>query len=86
MAKNKIHIDEIIARELARQERSVNWLARKLGKDASNFHKQLHNNFMDANLLWNIADALDYDVFSALSTKFQQRKTTIKQIDGENKP
>ncbi|GHT33671.1 hypothetical protein FACS189434_08370 [Bacteroidia bacterium] len=82
MAKNNIHIDDIIVQELAKQERPVNWLARKLGKDTSNFHKQLRNNFMDINLLWDIADTLNYDIFAALSVKFQKRPP----INGKNIP
>jgi hypothetical protein len=74
MDKNKIPIDELIIRELKRQERPVNWLARKLSKDTSNFHKKLHNNFLDINSLWEIAEALDYNIFSDLSEKFKNRK------------
>lgn len=58
-----IHIGKLIEAELRRQERSVNWFARKLYCDRSNIYDIFRRENIDVNLLLRISTVLNHDFF-----------------------
>jgi hypothetical protein len=57
----KIHIGDMIRQKLKDEERSVEWLAKKIGKDPSNFRKTLRKKSIDSELLGRISEILKCD-------------------------
>jgi hypothetical protein len=63
----KIHIGEEIRQQLKEQERSIRWLAQKVGCDQSNLNKKLQCSSIDTGLLSEISKVLEVDFFMKLS-------------------
>ena len=63
----ELHIGKMVAAELDRQGRKVEWLARQIPCDKSNAYKMLKRPDMDLSLLFRISRILDHDFFADLS-------------------
>lgn len=61
------HIGSIIKEELAKQERTVSWFARKLSCDRSNVYKLFRRSTIDTELLLRISQILGRDFFQYYS-------------------
>ncbi|MBR4918012.1 MAG: helix-turn-helix domain-containing protein [Bacteroidales bacterium] len=59
------HIGHAIKAELARQGRSITWLARQIGYTRENLYKIMRREWIYTDVLFKICDALDYDFFKA---------------------
>lgn len=66
--KIMIDIGEKIKEELERQERSVSWLAQKLGCHRTVVYRLLGRNSIDTALLRKISSILGHDFFEDYST------------------
>ena len=60
-------IGTLIKEELAKQERSVSWFARKLSCDRSNIYRLFQKHSIDTALLARISVILQRDFFKELS-------------------
>lgn len=70
-----IDIGAIILEKLKEKERSVAWLARKIGKDKDNLNKTLKNsNFIYYDLVFQISKALDENFFDYGTQKLNETK------------
>ena len=65
---NKIHIGDIIKQKLKEKERSITWLANKMGYTRSSIGKMLKQEHIHAELLLRISHILEYDFFVHYST------------------
>ena len=73
---NKIDIGEYILQRLKEKERTVMWLAQKIGCDESNLRKILKNSsYIHFDLIYHISKALEEDFFAYGSQK-------LKEIEG----
>lgn len=70
------HIGHLIKAELARQGRTVTWLAAQLKCSRQNVYGIFENRWIYSDTLLKISDALDYDFFKCYSDYRNQRKTT----------
>ena len=62
------HIGKLIAEKLKEKERTVVWLAKKVGCDESNLRKTLKNSrYVYCDLLLRISVALEEDFFAHYS-------------------
>ena len=70
-----INICNLIMQKLKEEERSIAWLARKVGCDKDNLSKMLKKNNHDIlpDLLFRISEALKEDFFACYSQKLQER-------------
>jgi len=69
----KIHIGELILQKLKEKERSIAWLAHKVGCDDSNLSKILKNSrYIYDELLFRIAVALEEDFFAHYSRRLKE--------------
>ncbi|MDR1652710.1 MAG: XRE family transcriptional regulator [Prevotellaceae bacterium] len=66
MEEKKIHIGDLIKEQLALQKRSVNWLAEEMGKDGSNFSKQLKKCHLGTDLITQIGKVLNVNFFEII--------------------
>ena len=77
--KINLHIGDEIRQELYFQERSVAWLANRIGADSSNLRKKLTASHIQEEWLYKISIALKKDFFSLysqqLSDEIQVRET-----------
>ena len=73
------HIGKLIKEELARQGRSITWLARQLGYSRQNAYKIFSRKWIYTDLLLKISDLLDYDFFQCYSDYRNNRKKDEKQ-------
>lgn len=62
-----INIGENIKEELARQERTISWLARKLNRTRTYVYRMLKKNSIDTSVLAQISQLLGRDFFQELS-------------------
>jgi len=62
-----IHIGEEIRKRLDVQQRSVNWLADKIGCDQSNLNKRLKTPHLHAKWMYLISKALKINLFAPYS-------------------
>jgi hypothetical protein len=68
--KNEIDINDLIVQKLKEKERSVRWLAKKVGCDDSNLRKTLKGErYIYADLLFRISVVLEEDFFVYYSKK-----------------
>lgn len=73
------HIGQLIKAELARQGRTITWLATQLGYSRQYVYKLFRRKWIYTDLLLKISDLLDYDFFKCFSEWREQRdKTTTK--------
>lgn len=68
------HIGRLIKAELARQGRSVTWLAAQLNYSRQYLYKLFRRKWIYTDLLLKICDILDYDFFKCFSEWREQRK------------
>lgn len=61
----------IIKEELASQERTVSWFARKIHMDRSNVYRLFEKNSVDTDLLRRISQVLRRDFFSLYSDQYR---------------
>ncbi len=73
------HIGHLIKEELARQGRSVRWLAEQIGCSRQNMHYLLGRSFIYTDLLLKISDALDYDFFKCYSD-YRKMQKVLKSV------
>lgn len=69
----------MIKEELAAQERTVAWFARKLHLDRSNVYRLFQKNSIDTDLLSRVSTVLGKDFFALLSDDLNRRNTTRQQ-------
>ena len=70
-----LDIGDLIFRKLKEKERSITWLAKKVGCDDSNLGKMLKNKrYIYPDLLLRISIALDEDFFVRYSQEFENIK------------
>ena len=68
-----MNIGQNIKNELDRQERSVSWMAHKLGCNRCAVYRILHRNSIDTALLARISNILNHDFFKELSEEFTHK-------------
>ena len=68
-----INIGQNIKEELQRQERTVSWLARKLGCNRMAVYRIMKKNSIDTGLLLNISIILHCNFFKVLEEETEQR-------------
>lgn len=68
-----INIGQNIKDELLRQERTVSWLARRLGCNRSAVYRIMGKNSIDTAMLWRISLLLGRDFFADLSAELERR-------------
>lgn len=71
--KNMQHIGKAIKKELARQERSVTWLARQLFCDRSNIYRIFQKESLDTHLLARISIILRHNFFLDLAIEVESQ-------------
>lgn len=64
-----INIGQNIKEELCRQERTVSWLARKLGCNRASVYRLMSKNSIDTAMLWRISLLLRRDFFGEISAE-----------------
>lgn len=69
-----LHLGHLIQLELARQERTPAWLARKICCDRTNVHKIFQRESLDTALLARIGQALGHNFFEELAKNEQNRR------------
>ena len=75
---NDFHIGMMIKDELARQGRSITWLAKQIDYTRENLYKVMRREWIYTDLLFKICDALDYDFFKACSEWRNSKKNELK--------
>jgi len=70
----ELHIGKLIKAELARQGRTITWLAAQLGCSRQNAYKVFNRKWIYTDLLLKICDILDYDFFKCFSDYRNSRK------------
>jgi len=68
------HIGKLIKAELARQGRSITWLATQLNYSRQYVYKLFRRKWIYTDLLLKISDILDYDFFKCFSEWRDSRK------------
>lgn len=63
------HIGDEIRKELRIQERTITWLANRIGKDSGNLRRQLNSQHLKTDLLHDISVALELDFLQFYSLK-----------------
>lgn len=67
--QKRVHIGNLIKKELERQERTVSWFARKLSCDRSNAYKLFKRPNIDTDLLLRVSAILSYNFFEVYHEK-----------------
>jgi len=80
MAKNKIHIGEIICHKLKSEGRTKKWLAEQVNCNQSNFCKILQKSTMDTGLLMQISFLLKDNFFAYLTKYYNDNQQDSKNI------
>lgn len=70
---NMVNIGQDIKNELARQERNVSWLARKLGCNRTAVYRIMQKNSIDTALLRSISIILQHNFFKPLEEETEER-------------
>lgn len=68
------HIGHLIREELARQERTVVWFARKLNYSRQNVYYIFESPWIATDVLLRICDILDYNFFKEYSDYWEKRQ------------
>ena len=69
---DSFHIGQLIKAELARQGRSITWLASQVHCTRENMYKLFQRPWINTDLLFQICKALDYDFFKVCSEHYQR--------------
>ena len=72
-----MHIGQLIAQEMHRQERSPSWLARHICCDRTNVYKIFQRESIDTSLLMRISKALNRNFFEELAEFYEQSGNEI---------
>jgi len=67
-----IHMGNLIKAELAKQERTISWFARKLYCDRSNVYDIFRRKSIDTELLLRISLILNHDFFQDYSRLYDE--------------
>ena len=67
-----LHIGQLIADELCKQERSRAWLAKKINCERSNIYDIVKRESIDTQLLMKISVALNHDFFKYYCDSLKQ--------------
>jgi plasmid maintenance system antidote protein VapI len=73
MKKTGINIGEIIHQELDKRERSVAWLADKIGCHRTTMSRMLEKYSIDSEVLFQISYVLDVDYHALYCQKLKDR-------------
>lgn len=76
-----INIGQNIKDELDRQERTVSWMAHKLGCNRIAVYRILHKNSIDTALLARISTVLGHDFFKELSEEFTRKHVSTNDTE-----
>ena len=68
-----VNIGQDIKDELMRQERSVSWMARKLGCNRTAVYRLMQKNSIDTGLLLSISIILKHNFFSSFEQEIEQK-------------
>ena len=68
------HIGHLIKKELARQGRTVTWLAAQLNYSRQHMYYLLGHGFIYTDLLLKISELMDYDFFGCYTDYLKQKK------------
>jgi lambda repressor-like predicted transcriptional regulator len=72
MQNSEVDIGELILQRLKEKERTLAWLAKKVGCDDSNLRKTLKNSrYLYFDLIFRISIALEEDFFAYCSQKLK---------------
>jgi lambda repressor-like predicted transcriptional regulator len=74
MAASTVHIGNLISAKLKENGRSVAWLAKQINTDRCNLSRTLKKEFIHSELLWQIADVLNINIFIDIATSFKEKK------------
>lgn len=77
MMKDEPHIGNLIKAELARQGRSITWLAKQLNCSRQNAYKIFRRKWIYTDLLLRISIILDYDFFKYFSDWLEKRDKPV---------
>lgn len=75
--KEEPHIGNLIKAELARQGRSITWLANQLNCSRQNAYKIFRRKWIYTDLLLRICVILDYDFFKHFSDWFEKKDEPV---------
>lgn len=67
---------------MARQSKTVGWLARQLNCDRTNIYSIYRRQSIDTNLLFRISQALHHDFFKILSEEYGRRLSQWNAEEG----
>lgn len=81
---NDFHVGQIIKDELARQGRTISWLAQELGCTRDNLYKIFKHSFVNTDLLFRICAATGHDFFKDCSDNLNL-KPSIDRDNSVNK-
>ena len=80
MANNEApHIGHLIKEELARQERTVAWLARKLNYSRQNIYHIFESQWITTDVLLKICDILNYNFYKVYADYWDGVKNNVTQ-------
>ena len=68
------HIGHLIKEELARQERTVTWLANKLNYSRQNIYHLFRSQWIATDILLKVCDILDCNFFKVYSEYWESKK------------
>ena len=68
------HIGHLIKEELARQERTVTWLASKLNYSRQNIYYLFKSQWIASDILLKVCDILDCNFFKVYSEYWESKK------------
>jgi hypothetical protein len=74
-----IDIGKIVRLELERQQRSVAWLADKIGRHRCHLPRMLKKASIDSDILYRISAALNIDFHNLYSQKLQEANVLQKR-------
>ena len=68
-----IDIGELIKQKLKEQDRSILWLAKKIGADKGNIYRMLRKKSLDSEVLYRISIVMKYDFCKLYSDAIEQQ-------------
>lgn len=77
-----LDIGTLIKDEMARQSKTVGWLAKQLNCDRTNIYSIYRRQSIDTNLLFRISQALHFDFFNLISKEYDRRLSQWTAEDG----
>ena len=74
MADRKFQIGKLVQERLNYEERSVSWLARKIGCDRSNIYRIFEREHLDCELLLKLSIVLNFNFFDVYTKAYDEMK------------